>query len=76
MTEITLDRLEGDRALLIVGGEAVEIPAAALPAGAGEGCRLKIALAPPSEEADARGRAEARLERLRAASQQEDDFSL
>ena len=76
MTDLTIDRIEGDRAVLIVGGEAVEIPADALPAGASEGSRVKITLVDPSEQADALDRAEARLERLRAASDQEDDFSL
>jgi hypothetical protein len=58
---IAVDRIEGDRAILDVGGETVEIPASLLPEGAGEGSVLTLSLAPAVE----RTAAEARLERLR-----------
>lgn len=63
---IAVDRIEGERAILDVGGELIEIPAAALPAGAVEGSRVRLAPAEPAPEAD--DAAQARLERLRARS--------
>lgn len=62
---IALDRIEADRAILMVGNEQVEIPAAFLPPGTVEGALLELKLAP---RADVLEEAAARLERLRARS--------
>lgn len=62
---LTLDRIEGDRAVLELGGETVNIPAALLPDGAREGARLLLTL-DPAGTADALAEAEARLARLKA----------
>jgi hypothetical protein len=50
---LTVDRLEGDRAVLIDGVSQSDIPAAWLPAGAREGSALtlRLELAPEAEEA-------------------------
>lgn len=44
---IVVDRIEGTRAILEVDGETVEIPASALPEGAGEGAILRLVAEPP-----------------------------
>ena len=59
---LAVDRIEGDRAVIDIGGELVEIPAAALPEGAGEGALLTLQRA---SDADVLAEAEARLARLR-----------
>lgn len=69
---IVLDRIEGDRAVLLFGQERVEVPASALPAGAREGDVLTFTLAPDAKAA-ALAEAEARLTRLRARSVQVPD---
>jgi len=63
---ISVDRIEGDRAILDFGGELIEVPAAALPEGTVEGSRVRFDTAEPAPEAD--DAAQARLERLRARS--------
>jgi hypothetical protein len=73
---MVLDRIEGDRAVLLFGEERVELPASALPAGAREGDMLTFVLAPDAKAA-ALAEAEARLARLRARSVQgPDSFDL
>jgi hypothetical protein len=69
----SVDRIEGDRAVLDIGGEKVEIPAGALPEGAQEGSWLKISLADASE---ARAAEEERLARLRKKSPPKMSFDL
>lgn len=70
---IVLDRIEGNRAVLEMDGEIIEVPASILPPAINEGAVLVFV------EVEAPGRlaeAEARLERLRAAGPQEDDIDL
>lgn len=62
---LTVDRIEGDRAVLELGGETVDVPLALLPEGAAEGSRLLLTL-DPAGTADALAEAEARLARLKA----------
>ena len=61
---IVVDRIEGEVAVLEIEGSTVEVPATALPAGAGEGSVLALTL-----NADAQGdvaaQARARLDRLK-----------
>ena len=64
---IVVDRVEGDIAVLDVDGTQVDLPAAALPAGAGEGTVLSLIVDNEAGDA-ARAAGEARLARLRAAS--------
>jgi hypothetical protein len=68
---VAVDRIEGDRAILDFGGELVEVPLAALPAGAAEGSLLTLSLVDAAPSID---EARARLERLRARSGSLDDF--
>ncbi len=70
---ISLDRIEGGRAVLDIGGERVEIPAAALPDGATEGCLLRLI---PADPAGVLAGEEARLERLKARSSGGTSFDL
>lgn len=70
---IVLDRIEGTRAVLVVGTETVEIPASALPAGAGEGAVLVLGL---GDDRALRSAAEARQARLAAASNLPDEIDL
>lgn len=70
---ISVDRIEGDRAVLDVRGEQVEIPAAALPPGAAEGSLLSLSLA---DDAGALAEEEARLERLKKKSPPKMSFDL
>ena len=64
---IVVDRVDGDRAILEVDGEIVEIPASALPDGAKEGTWLSLVANDNdrTEEHAKKIEAEARLERLR-----------
>lgn len=62
---LTVDRIEGDRAVLDLGGETVNVPLSLLPEGAREGARLLFTL-DPAGTADALAEAEARLARLKA----------
>lgn len=58
---LTVDRIEGDLAVVEVAGQMVDFPLAALPAGAAEGSTWNLTLTPvSSSDAEAR----ARLERL------------
>ena len=70
---IVLDRLEGNRAVLDIDGEKVEIPAAALPEGAREGAVLTLGL---STDTSRLSEAQARLERLRSRDVLPDEFEL
>ena len=64
---LVLDRIEGGIAVLLFEGHRVELPEAALPAGAKEGAILRLEL-DQSAEARVRAENEARLARLRARS--------
>lgn len=75
MTTMVVDRIEGDRAVLEVGDERIEVPVSVLPEGAGEGSVLSFALDTTSEAA-IRAEAEARLERLKASSPDDDVIDL
>jgi len=70
---LIVDRIEGTRAVLVVGGETVEIPAAVLPPGAGEGSVIVLGL---GDDRSLRAAEEARLARMRAASTLPDEFDL
>lgn len=70
---IVVDRIEGTRAVLVVGDETVDIPTSALPPGAGEGAVLVLSL---GDDAALRAAAEARQARLSAASTVPDEFDL
>lgn len=70
---IVVDRVEGDRAVLELLGELIQVPAAILPPGAGEGSVLVLSLGDERARLDV---AEARLARLRAAGPQEDEIDL
>jgi hypothetical protein len=58
---IVVDRIEGDVAVLEIGGRRVDVPRAALPEGTKEGDRLAFARLPAEDDADAK----ARLARLK-----------
>jgi hypothetical protein len=62
---IVLDRFEGDRAVLLVGDEAFDVPRGVLPAGAREGAALVLTL-DPEAGAGRLAEAEARVARLKA----------
>ena len=66
---IVIDRIESNRAVLVMDGETVEVPASVLPEGASEGSVLALARR-PGEEAAARAQAAERIARL----QQRDDL--
>ncbi|GDX79450.1 hypothetical protein LBMAG42_12610 [Deltaproteobacteria bacterium] len=66
---IILDRIEGERAVLLVGQERVEVPVAVLPEGCREGDVLKL-VADPAARAALLDDAEARLARLRERASQ------
>ncbi len=72
---ITLDRIEGDIAVLIVNGLPWDFPADALPQGIQEGDRLVWAVDTTST-AQAKADAEARVRRLAAASNLDDNIKL
>lgn len=67
---VTVDRFEGDIAVLEVEGRLVDWPRAALPPGCEEGARLRLSLTAEDPSLD---EASARLARLRAASDDETD---
>ena len=71
--EVTVDRIEGDRAVLEVAGTTVDWPLSALPPGLDEGDRLRVALSvlPGQPEGQA-----ARMERLRSTGPPGDDIDL
>ena len=70
---VTVDRIEGDCAVLIVGKDAFDWPIEALPGGAREGSRYAFEI---TEVAADQAEAEARLARLRAKSPQDGDIDL
>ncbi len=55
-----VDRVEGELAVILVGELTLEVPLTALPAGVGEGARLRLALQPAADPAAAAAR-QARL---------------
>jgi len=70
---VTVDRFEGDTAVLEVAGAFVDWPRAALPADAREGSRYTLTLAEaPTDLSEA----EARLARLKAKTPQSGDIDL
>lgn len=52
---IVVDRIEGDMAVLEIGGKCVDVPLAALPEGLREGDLLEIRKAPASAAGEAMG---------------------
>jgi 3-hydroxyisobutyrate dehydrogenase-like beta-hydroxyacid dehydrogenase len=70
---IVIDRIEGNRAVLVVGDETVDIPVSALPPGAGEGSVLVLSL---GDDSALRAAAEARQARMAAASNLPDEIDL
>lgn len=66
---IVVDRIEGQRAVLIVGAERVEVPRSALPEGAREGDVLKFVTDAEARKS-ALTEAEARLARLKKRTPQ------
>lgn len=62
---IVVDRIEGDVAVLEIGGRTVDVPLTELPSGVKEGDRLAFTVQAPDTTA-----AEERLKRLRAKSDQ------
>lgn len=70
---ITVDRIEGERAILDIDGELVEIPLAALPPGTAEGAGLALVAASVD---DVRAEGAARLARMTARSDLPDDIDL
>lgn len=62
---IVVDRVEGDRAVLEIDGETVDVPLSCLPAGTAEGTVLSF-VAQPTDLTDAA----ARLARLKARTPQ------
>lgn len=72
---IVVDRIESNRAVLVFGTETVEVPASALPAGAGEGAVLCL-VRDEAAEATRRQEAQARLDRLKAADTLPDEIDL
>jgi len=70
---IVIDRIEGNRAVLVMGAETVDVPTSWLPEGASEGSVLSLAI---GDDSDIRAAAEARQERLTAASDLPDVIDL
>ena len=70
---IALDRIEGDRAVLEINGELIDVPRVALPAGAREGDRLVLRR---TDTQDRLSEATARMERLTNRNPVPDDFEL
>lgn len=64
--KIVVDRIEGDTAVLELGGQRVDVPLAQLPADVKEGDELAFILRGPGDTKEA----EARLARLRARTPQ------
>jgi hypothetical protein len=69
---MVVDRIEGELAVIEVGGTRVRLPVTALPSGAGEGSVLVLALS--DEQPDQEEMTE-RIERLHAQSNVGDDFT-
>lgn len=72
---ITVDRIEGNRAILVLGAELVEVPVALLPAGAGEGSVLALVLDGDAERS-ARQAAADRLKRLQGRDDLPEEIEL
>lgn len=70
---VTVDRIEGDLAVLEVAGTFVDWPVSALPPGVSEGQRLAIAFTVEGADTAA---AEERLARLRARGPKGDEIDL
>ena len=69
---MVVDRIEGALAVVEVGGTLMRLPVSFLPAGAGEGSVLVLAL---SDEQPNREELANRVERLQARSNIGDDFT-
>jgi hypothetical protein len=63
---IVVDRIEGEFAVVEIGGAKVDVPLADLPPGVREGDRLAFTVLPPSPDDEAA----ARLARLKARTPQ------
>ena len=72
---IVVDRIEGDRAILEVGGELIEIAAAELPEGSHEGSVLSLMMCNDAAAILQRENEE-RLERLRAQDEGEMEIDI
>ena len=70
---IVVDRIEGTRAILVVGDETVELPVSALPSGASEGSVLVLS---QGDDSALRAAAGARQARMAAASNLPDEIDL
>lgn len=68
---ITIDRIEGEWAILDIEGETVQVRLALLPAGVVEGQALSFVARDVAEASPALLEAEARLARLKASSPQD-----
>ena len=72
---IVVDRIEGDRAILVIGQEQVEVPSVILPEGTVEGAILELHRR-ADLEAKTLEEARARLERLQARDDLPDEIEL
>ena len=70
---IVIDRIEGNRVVLVVAGEAVELPVSVLPEGASEGDILTLEM---GDQRALRTAAEERLSRLSENSTLPDEIDL
>lgn len=71
-TRIVVDRVEGELAVLQIGGKTLDVPVSLLPEGAGEGSVLVLALSDTSRE---RADMADQLGRLARKSNVSDDFT-
>lgn len=75
--KVTVDRIEGDVAVLLDGGAQVDVPRAWLPPGAGEGSALVIGVElDPDAEAALRQRVEGAHARLTGGDPGDDEIEL
>ena len=70
---IVIDRIEGNRVVLVVAGETVELPVSVLPEGASEGDILTLEM---GDQRALRTAAEERLSRLSENSTLPDEIDL
>ena len=70
---VTVDRIEGDTAVLEIAGRTVDWPLGSLPEGAREGGRYQVTFSPTSSDTSD---AQARLDRLSAGSSDDDIIDL
>ena len=70
---IVIDRIEGNRVVLVVAGETVELPVSVLPEGASEGDILTLGM---GDQRALRTAAEERLSRLSENSTLPDEIDL